>query len=114
MLSVCGKFRRECGKFVPSSTALVSRYMIVGSIIIVDLQSHRTNSRAPTGITMWIDDLDHGIEAPNSYKISDVDECSLCYDMIQNPQQIRGCGHVFCGACIEDDIIDQTARDDVS
>jgi hypothetical protein len=114
MLSLCVKYRRECGKFVPNSTALVSRYMIVGPITIVDLQSHRTNSCALTGITMWIDDLEYGRETPNSYKLSDVDECCLCYDMVQNPQQIRGCGHIFCGACIEDDIRHQTARDDVS
>ncbi|PQE17636.1 hypothetical protein CJF31_00007763 [Rutstroemia sp. NJR-2017a BVV2] len=63
-------------------------------------------------ITMWIDDLEHGREIPNSYKLSDEDECWLCYDATQDPQQIRECGHLFCGACIEDNIIDQTSKSD--
>ena len=33
--------------------------------------------------------------------LAELAQCSVCMDTVVEPHALRGCGHAFCGACID-------------
>ena len=64
---------------------------------LVDSTALPVDDHLPT-YEKWI--ADGGLKVIAQDNLRDAESCLICRDVLNEPAQIKGCGHVFCRECI--------------